>query len=97
MHLNDRPCPIATPPVHPALLTDGTYGPQARNEHAPTAVKRIPGGLRRVLEYVRQNPAAAFARIAHDLGISESTAQRQTNVLKLDGLLEREGSARTGQ
>ena len=49
-----------------------------------------------VLEIIKKNPAYTYSEIARQIGKSEATVKRTLSILKKAGVLERDGSKKTG-
>lgn len=100
---------LVTLPVHPGFApgTNADSGPIAADLSTNRAGGEGRGAAEHpnaksstkddVLAYLADYPDASAARVAHALGVSPATVQRHIATLKLDGLLVREGSARSGR
>lgn len=58
---------------------------------------KLSGTQMRVFKLIKENPEITHASIAETLSISEKTAERSTKALRILGLIQREGSDKTGK
>jgi len=57
---------------------------------------RLKSG-QKIVELMRKNPSITIAELVSELGMSRSGISKQIAKLKADGVIEREGSDKSGQ